>query len=637
MNQNASLSRRNFITAASAAAACAGLAGAAQAHAAEEASYTYADCVQWAAEYDVVVLGIGFAGMVSAITAADNGARVLICEKAPDGEAGGNSRVCTQFFACSSGDFDNALTYYKALTGGRKVPDAVIEAMVHGVAEIQDQLAGYGLNKDEFVQQRDAEYPEFPGAEVVKCWSAHDGKDDSYIYQHIRQLIATSYADKIDVWFATPGTALIQDPMSKTVIGVTVDRNGEERNVRAKNGVVMCCGGFENNRDMAQTYLGITDYAVCGSLYNTGDGIRMALDCGARLWHAAVYEGHTGRHLNCGYYVSEEEHATSLKTVPYVGSIICVGTNGKRFGNESYKTRHGHVTDGNGLWENIHYPEKLFAIWDQAQMDEVEANGGLNPAYADQLVTCASVAEVAETIGCSEEDIQATLDDFNSFAANGRDYAFDRAAEDMRAFDGTAYYVLRVKGELLNTQGGPEHNERAEILDEKGEVIPNLYGAGEMGAFNAYMYQAGSNVAECFIYGKIAGASAAEAKGDLPAYAAAQPVESTPAQPGEETDLVAYTEPAAGTAEDGSLTASATGIGGDVPVSVKLDADGKIESVTVGDNNETEGIGSKAIEELPAKFVGLSGADEIDAVDGVSGATVTSNALKQAVKTAMGL
>lgn len=52
-----------------------------------------------------------------------------------------------------------------------------------------------------------------------------------------------------------------------------------------------------------------------------------------------------------------------------------------------------------------------------------------------------------------------------------------------------------------NTGGGPEHNERAEILDEKGKVIPNLYGAGEMGAFNAYMYQAGSNVVKCFIYG----------------------------------------------------------------------------------------------------------------------------------------
>ena len=71
-------------------------------------------------------------------------------------------------------------------------------------------------------------------------------------------------------------------------------------------------------------------------------------------------------------------------------------------------------------------------------------------------------------------------------------------------------------------------------------------------------------------------------------------------------------------------------------MTVTLD-DGKIASVTVGENSETEGIGSKAIEQLPEQFVGLSTADEIDAVDGVSGATLTSNALKAAIKAALGL
>ena len=68
-----------------------------------------------------------------------------------------------------------------------------------------------------------------------------------------------------------------------------------------------------------------------------------------------------------------------------------------------------------------------------------------------------------------------------------------------------------------------------------------------------------------------------------------------------------------------------------------LDDNGAIASVTVGENSETEGIGSKAIEQLPEQFVGLLTAEEIDAVDGVSGATITSNAIKSAIKEAMGL
>ena len=86
----------------------------------------------------------------------------------------------------------------------------------------------------------------------------------------------------------------------------------------------------------------------------------------------------------------------------------------------------------------------------------------------------------------------------------------------------------------------------------------------------------------------------------------------------------------AGALADGTYEASGKGIGGDVPVTVTI-KDGAIESVEVGDNSETQGIGSNAIEQLPEQFVGLKTAEEVDALDGVSGATITSNALKTAV------
>ena len=85
---------------------------------------------------------------------------------------------------------------------------------------------------------------------------------------------------------------------------------------------------------------------------------------------------------------------------------------------------------------------------------------------------------------------------------------------------------------------------------------------------------------------------------------------------------------AAATLKDGEYKASSKGIGGDVPVTVTI-KDGKIAKVEVGENSETEGIGSKAIEQLPDAIVKANGTEGVDAV---SGASVTSKAIFTAVE-----
>lgn len=88
---------------------------------AEKKQFTFADTVRWDAQYDVVVMGMGAAGMVAAKTAADNGAKVVIVEKCEEGKAGGNTKVCGQLFAYANGDKDAAKSYYTALAGGRDI------------------------------------------------------------------------------------------------------------------------------------------------------------------------------------------------------------------------------------------------------------------------------------------------------------------------------------------------------------------------------------------------------------------------------------------------------------------------------------------------------------------------------------
>ena len=170
----------------------------------------------------------------------------------------------------------------------------------------------------------------------------------------------------------------------------------------------------------------------------------------------------------------------------------------------------------------------------------------------------------------------------------------------MRAFDGKMYYAMPMSGLMLNTQGGPRRNENAEVLDTNGNPIPHLYSAGEMGGITSCMYQGGTNIAECIIFGEIA---------DLG---------------GEATYEVG----------ENQYVGSAQGMMGNVVTRVTVQ-DGKVAAVEVLEQTETEGIGTLAINELPGKFVGCATAEEIDAVDSVSGATITSNALKEAVKAAL--
>ena len=94
-----------------------------------EAGATQSDQVKkWDYEAGIVVLGIGAAGLMTAITAYDQGADVLILEKAPEAHAGGNTRVSGQGYWCPS-DSNKAVEYQKAMSDGYPIPDDMAQGL----------------------------------------------------------------------------------------------------------------------------------------------------------------------------------------------------------------------------------------------------------------------------------------------------------------------------------------------------------------------------------------------------------------------------------------------------------------------------------------------------------------------------
>lgn len=634
----AQMDRRSFLQGAAASALGvmgAGMLGACSQNREAEQPYTFADTVAWDGRYDVVVIGFGAAGAASAISAANEGANVLLLDKAPEGHEGGNTRYCGQTIAYGNKDVEGTRKYYEALFGSMPIPEDVFSVFVEGVASSADDIAPFlGLDRDEFIHLHDIspaykiyspEYPEF-GGENVEMMPLHNGFNDGYLWRAYRQSVV-GLKDRVDVWFESPAIRLLQDPETKTVVGVEVGRKGKTVNIRADNGVVLACGGFENNPEMVKDYLGMPKAAPIGTLYNTGDGIRMAQEVGADLWHMHVYE--TLMILGgVSYVVGEGERASFIQAGQGMnnGSLVMVGTDGYRFIREDEGNRHGHLYQ-NGVWQSVKYPERFFLVYDQSKLDELLEANQVPRERLDEAYSAPSITELAGLIGTKEGVLEETVSNFNSFAASGKDLSQNRSAESMRPFDDGPYYALELVPTILNTQGGPRRNANAEVVGVDGSAIPHLYSAGECGGVTSNMYQGGGNMTECLVFGRIAGRNAAAEKEPLPPVAAA-PVESSIAYTiGTETDL-GDAEYEAGEGE--YIGKSSEGIGGEIVVKVAADG-GSITAVEVLKENETPDIGGKALEKLPAMVV-ESQTTEIDAV---AGATITSSAFLEAVDEAL--
>ena len=75
-------------------------------------------------------------------------------------------------------------------------------------------------------------------------------------------------------------------------------------------------------------------------------------------------------------------------------------------------------------------------------------------------------------------------------------------------FDNGPYYAVELSPSMLNTQGGPRRNEKAQVLRPDGSPIPRLYSAGELGSIYSYLYQGTGNIGECLAFGRIAARNA---------------------------------------------------------------------------------------------------------------------------------
>lgn len=554
------VSRRTFLTGASLAggtAALAGLAGCAQSttgEGADDALAVTGSDIAWDRETEVLIVGFGGAGSVAAVTAHEEGAEVLILEKAPI-EGGGCSRMSGGFCTIVN-DVDAAATYLKTISKGL-TSDEVIEAWCEEATNTKDWLDDHGILYAEQKGQG-ADFPNVPGAEGLGCVDICDEREMMNTGGGVFFEWATNYMNEngIEILFDTPATRIIKDATTGEVLGVKATSAGAEMNIRAKKAVLLACGGFAANDEMLGTYIRPYPVGTEGWPYDDGDGIRLLQGAGASLSHMS---------LPCavGYTFAIPGQISNRWNPNFAagGSYFFINRTGKRFVCENPNNYFGHRSfmefdawDQSCEQTTSDYRDiPLYIIFDEAErvagpfyqnglnigvtvlpkelggIEEDWSEDNSKEVEAGWILKADTIEELCEKINENSKDegfdidpatLKETLDTFNSYCAAGEDPEFGRPATvasrggdeapNLVALQGGPYYAMRLIPALYSTCGGGTKNAKGQILDPWGEPIPRLYGAGVVAHSAAQAYSTfGQNWGEIMNFGRISGRNAA--------------------------------------------------------------------------------------------------------------------------------
>lgn len=489
---------------------------------------------------DVVVVGAGGAGMTAAITATDAGKKVIVVESQPI--AGGNSVRSTGGMNAAKtpyqdkNEFKEAAGVEKTLaTAAEKFADnATITALAATVKsqwdayqanpqgyfdsvelmELDTLIGGKGKNNPELVKtlaENSAaaiEWLASIGAEV-KNVGAFGGASVKRIHRpvnadgkvtavgaYIVPILEKNLQDRnVQFLFDTTANEIIMKDGKAVGIKAT-GKDGHKVTINAKS-VVIATGGFGANAEMVEKYKPeLKGFATTNAEGAQGQGIDMATAVGAATVDMDQIQIHPTVHI-------EEDGNAHLITEGLRGDgAILVNAEGKRFYDEvSTRDKVSAAI--------IAQPDKsAWLVVDQSMVDKSAVIAGyIKSGYT---VTGATYEELAKAMGVDEATFVSTMNTWNQAVEAKTDAEFNRTSF-ANPLTAAPYYAIKITPAVHHTMGGIVINPKAEVLNEKGEVISGLFAAGEVtGGVHGANRLGGNAVADFVVFGRIAGQSAAD-------------------------------------------------------------------------------------------------------------------------------
>ena len=489
-------------------------------------------------EADVVVVGAGGAGMTAAITAAGEGKSVVILES--QSMVGGNSVRATggmnagktvyqdenefgesagvektlktaaekyadnetitalaktvseqwaAYQANPTGYFDSVeLMELDTMIGGKGINDpALVETLCSNSADAIDWLDEHGITLHNVSS--------FGGASVKRIHRPvnAEGKTVSVGSYMIPLLQENCEKAGVKMMLDTTATEILTDANGAAVGVKATGASGETVTVNAK-AVVLASGGFGANLDMVVKYKPeLKGFMTTNAPGIQGQGIEMAQAIGAATVDMDQIQIHPTVEANTAALITEGLRGD--------GAVL-INAEGKRFIDE-VGTRD--VVSAAEIAQTGSYS---WLVVDQAMVDASSViQGYIKKGYT---VTGATYEELGKAMGVDAAAFAETMDKWNGYVEAKNDPDFGRTSF-ANPLNTAPYYAVKVTAGVHHTMGGLKINANTEVLNEKGEVIPGLFAAGEVtGGVHGANRLGGNAVADFTVFGRIAGAAASD-------------------------------------------------------------------------------------------------------------------------------
>ena len=486
--------------------------------------------------YDVVVVGAGNAALCAALAANEKGARVLVLECSPEDQSGGNSRFTAGAIRFAYNGLEDlrqvvtdltdeeiATTDFGTYTEDQFFDDMFRVTQYRTDPDLCEVLVKKSFSTIKWMREKGVRFVPIYGRQAFKVdgkfkfWGGLTVESVGGGPGLVDMLTAAAKKNGIEILYEARALELLFD--GHKINGVKIRHNGEIKDVPS-TAVVLAAGGFQANSEMRTRYLGPGwDLAkVRGTPYNTGDGIRMALEIGASSagnWsgcHAVGWE------LNAPEF-GDLDVGDGFQKHSYPWGII-VNANGNRFVDEGADFRN---------YTYAKYGREVLAqpghfAW---QIFDKKVTHLLRDEYRIRQVTKVS-SDTLEGLVEQMEGVNAagflkTMDEYNK--AVKTDVPFDPNVKDGRGTEGIElpksnwanqiseppFEAYAITCGITFTFGGLRINTEAQVQSTDYRPIPGLFAAGELtGGIFYSNYPGGTGLINGSVFGRISGWSAAE-------------------------------------------------------------------------------------------------------------------------------
>lgn len=484
---------------------------------------------------DVLVVGAGNAAMCAALSAREKGVNVTVLERSPKKERGGNSTFTAGAIRFAYNGVEDLSKVVTDLTEeeientdfGTYTEEQFYEDMCRVTQyrtdpELADLLVRKSLDTMVWMRSKNIRFTPIYGRQAFKV----DGKFKFWGGLTVEavgggpglvdSLHEEAEREGIEVLYDAQAIELLYD--DDGVQGVRAKINGKTQDIKAKS-VVLAAGGFQSNSEMRTRYLGPNwELAkVRGTKYNTGDGIKMALDIGAMPYghwsgsHAVGWDRNAPEFGDLAVGDGFQKHSYPFG--------IMVNANGERFVDEGADFRnYTYAKYGRVILQQ----PGLFAwqIFDQKVTHLLRDEYHIKQATKVKAKTLEDLVEKLD--GVNAEATLKNIKEYNE--AVNKDVKFNPNIKDGRCTEGLSvpksnwantidegpFEAYAVTCGITFTFGGLRINGNTEVQDTAEKSIPGLYAAGELvGGLFYFNYPGGTGLMAGSVFGKIAGDQAA--------------------------------------------------------------------------------------------------------------------------------